>query len=107
LSVGAELSLYYLTSVVTRCTVREFCSSALNSWRVYKPIDILNGLKVRCYLPFTTRHGPFTCQTLNFTITKKDMDIKNNILETIGNTPLIKLNKVTKDFPCPVLAKVD
>jgi cystathionine beta-synthase len=36
-----------------------------------------------------------------------DMDIKNNILETIGNTPLIRLNKITKDFPCTVLAKVD
>jgi cystathionine beta-synthase len=35
------------------------------------------------------------------------MDIKNNILETIGNTPLIRLNKITKDFPCTVLAKVD
>lgn len=35
------------------------------------------------------------------------MDIKNNILETIGNTPLIKLNKITRDFPCTVLAKVD
>ena len=35
------------------------------------------------------------------------MNIKNNILETIGNTPLIKLNKITKDFPCMVLAKVD
>ncbi len=35
------------------------------------------------------------------------MDIKNNILETIGNTPLIKLNKITKDFPCLVAAKVD
>jgi cystathionine beta-synthase len=35
------------------------------------------------------------------------MDIKNNILETIGNTPLIKLNKLTKDLPCLVLAKVD
>lgn len=35
------------------------------------------------------------------------MDIKNNILETIGNTPLIRLNKVAKDFPCTVLAKVD
>jgi cystathionine beta-synthase len=35
------------------------------------------------------------------------MDIKNNILETIGNTPLIRLNKVTKDFPCTVAAKVD
>lgn len=35
------------------------------------------------------------------------MDIKNNILETIGNTPLIRLNKITKDFPCAVAAKVD
>ncbi len=35
------------------------------------------------------------------------MDIKNNILETIGNTPLIRLNKITKDFPCEVLAKVE
>ncbi|MDF2190030.1 pyridoxal-phosphate dependent enzyme [Paraflavitalea sp. CAU 1676] len=35
------------------------------------------------------------------------MDIKNNILETIGNTPLIKLNKITKDLPATVLAKVD
>ena len=35
------------------------------------------------------------------------MDIKNNILETIGNTPLIRLNKITKDLPCEVVAKVD
>jgi cystathionine beta-synthase len=35
------------------------------------------------------------------------MDIKNNILETIGNTPMIRLNKITRDFPCTVLAKVD
>ena len=31
----------------------------------------------------------------------------NNILETIGNTPMIKLNKITKDLPATVLAKVD
>src|SRR5436190_19485086 len=31
----------------------------------------------------------------------------NNILDTIGNTPLIRLNKITKDLPCPVLAKVE
>ena len=35
------------------------------------------------------------------------MDIKNNILETIGNTPLIRLNSVTKSLPCMVAAKVD
>ena len=32
---------------------------------------------------------------------------KKNILETIGNTPMIQLNKITKDLPCPVLAKVE
>ena len=31
----------------------------------------------------------------------------NNILETIGQTPLIQLNKITKDLPCTVLAKVE
>src|SRR6476469_6186147 len=35
------------------------------------------------------------------------MDVRNNILETIGNTPLVKLNKITKDIPCPVYAKVE
>jgi cystathionine beta-synthase len=31
----------------------------------------------------------------------------NNILETIGNTPLIRLNKITSEVPATVLAKVD
>ncbi|MGI8584046.1 MAG: pyridoxal-phosphate dependent enzyme [Chitinophagaceae bacterium] len=31
----------------------------------------------------------------------------NSILDTIGNTPLIKLNQITKDLPCIVLAKVE
>src|SRR5215203_7490 len=35
------------------------------------------------------------------------MDVKNSILETIGNTPLIKLNKITKNLPCTVLAKTE
>ncbi|MDP4216888.1 MAG: pyridoxal-phosphate dependent enzyme [Bacteroidota bacterium] len=35
------------------------------------------------------------------------MDIKNNILETIGNTPLIRLNKITRELPCAVLAKTE
>ena len=35
------------------------------------------------------------------------MNIKNNILETIGNTPLIKLNKITQDLLGTILAKVD
>jgi len=35
------------------------------------------------------------------------MNVKNNILETIGNTPLVRLNKITKDLPCDVFAKVE
>lgn len=35
------------------------------------------------------------------------MDIKNNILETIGNTPLVQLHKVVKDVPATVLMKVE
>ena len=31
----------------------------------------------------------------------------NNILETIGNTPLVKLNKIVADIPATVLAKVE
>jgi cystathionine beta-synthase len=35
------------------------------------------------------------------------MKIYNNILETIGNTPMVKLNRVTKDIKATVLAKVE
>ena len=35
------------------------------------------------------------------------MKYSNNILETIGNTPLIRLNKITKDIDALVLAKVE
>lgn len=31
----------------------------------------------------------------------------NNILETIGNTPLVKLNNITKDIPATILAKIE
>lgn len=35
------------------------------------------------------------------------MPWKKNILETIGHTPMIQLNKVSREFPCTILAKVD
>ncbi len=35
------------------------------------------------------------------------MDIRNNVLETIGHTPLIRLNKVVKGIKAQVLAKVE
>lgn len=35
------------------------------------------------------------------------MHFSKNILETIGNTPLVKINSITKDIPAIVLAKVE
>jgi len=35
------------------------------------------------------------------------MKYANNILETIGNTPLVKLNKLTAELPCLVLSKYE
>ena len=35
------------------------------------------------------------------------MDYAENILGTIGNTPLVKLNKLVEDLPCLVLAKYE
>lgn len=35
------------------------------------------------------------------------MHYYNNILETIGNTPLVKLNKITKDIDATVFAKIE
>ena len=35
------------------------------------------------------------------------MDIKTSIIETIGNTPLVRLNSVAGDLECTLLAKVE
>lgn len=35
------------------------------------------------------------------------MNYAKNILETIGNTPLVQINKITKNLPCKVLAKIE
>ncbi len=35
------------------------------------------------------------------------MQYCNTILDTIGNTPLVKINKITKDIPALVLAKIE
>jgi len=35
------------------------------------------------------------------------MKYYNNILQTIGNTPLVKLNRITRDVPALVLAKIE
>lgn len=35
------------------------------------------------------------------------MKIHENILSTVGNTPMVKLNRLVADLPCTVLAKVE
>ncbi|HIC31308.1 MAG TPA: pyridoxal-phosphate dependent enzyme [Flavobacteriaceae bacterium] len=35
------------------------------------------------------------------------MNYANNILETIGNTPLVKINKLVEELPCLVLSKYE
>lgn len=35
------------------------------------------------------------------------MKVYNNILETIGNTPMVRLNRITRELPCEVYAKIE
>lgn len=35
------------------------------------------------------------------------MDVKNNILETIGNTPMVRINELAKDIPGTILGKME
>ena len=46
-------------------------------------------------------------ETPNLSFIFAPMKYAANILETIGNTPLVKLNKLTADLPCLVLAKYE
>jgi cystathionine beta-synthase len=60
-----------------------------------------NKLKINISLLFITF-------AINYKIQKNYfMQYYNNILETIGNTPLVKLNKICKDVDALVLAKVE
>ena len=36
-----------------------------------------------------------------------EVDMYHSILDTIGNTPLVRLNSVARDLPCTILAKVE
>ncbi len=46
-------------------------------------------------------------QNPKFAAQNRSMKYAENILETIGNTPLIKMNKLVEDLPCLVLAKYE
>ncbi|MCW8801743.1 MAG: pyridoxal-phosphate dependent enzyme, partial [Candidatus Bathyarchaeota archaeon] len=35
------------------------------------------------------------------------MDVKNSVLELIGNTPLVKLNSIAKDTGCNIYVKLE
>jgi len=38
---------------------------------------------------------------------KANENVHDNILGAIGNTPLIRLNRIAEDLPCPIFAKVE
>jgi cystathionine beta-synthase len=42
-----------------------------------------------------------------FATSNKDMEYAENILGTIGNTPMVKMNVLTAELPCLVLAKYE
>lgn len=35
------------------------------------------------------------------------MKYYNNVLETIGNTPMVKINRITKDLKATVVVKIE
>jgi cystathionine beta-synthase len=37
----------------------------------------------------------------------RDKRVYDNLLDAIGNTPLVRLNRITADLPCPVWAKLE
>ena len=59
--------------------------------------DILTKLQLLIRLSHSHHFKNFTFAAMYY----------NDILETIGNTPLVKLNKVTAELPCLVLAKIE
>lgn len=44
---------------------------------------------------------------MSLTEANETFEIYNNITETIGRTPLVRLNSVTADLSCPIVAKVE
>ncbi len=50
-------------------------------------------------------HG--TLKYLCTPIMNREKKVFDNILQTIGDTPLVRLNRVTASLPCPVYAKVE
>ncbi len=38
---------------------------------------------------------------------KKSKNVFNNLLELVGNTPMVKIDKLTKSFPGTYLAKLE
>ena len=33
--------------------------------------------------------------------------VYDNILQTIGNTPLVRLSRIDRNLPCPIYAKIE
>ena len=55
----------------------------------------------------TRRSSADKTNTLTTIFEKTSMKYLNSVLETVGNTPLIRLHRVVSDIPALVLAKVE
>ena len=80
----------------------QYCNGLVNNIRIFNAIKQYNNFIYHLLLP--TPAPPKRGIYLPFTIKKV---YYNNILQTIGNTPLVKLNNITKDIPATILAKVE
>ena len=82
----------------------QYCNGLVNNIRIfYPPLPLQRGEFIY-HLLLPTPAPPKRGIYLPFTIKKV---YYNNILQTIGNTPLVKLNNITKDIPATILAKVE
>ena len=59
-------------------------------------------LEVAVSAPYVAYNSEFETN-----IKKRPMDIKNGLVEAIGNTPLIKLNKASEETGCEILGKAE
>ena len=53
------------------------------------------------------RYTPSSLVVNGWDATFGRMNVHENILGTIGNTPMIRLNAIAEDFPCPIWAKAE
>ena len=79
--------------------------AAAGAWYTRKDfLKARNRILTRSLLP---RDGILPARRLGGDCVSSEIMKCNNILETIGGTPLVRLNRLTKDFRAEVYVKAD